>query len=126
MPGVFVVSLDFELRWEVLYRRGGVADYDANVLGVRQAIPAMLDLFHDYEIHATWATVGLLFFSNKEDLLLSCPQVLESADSTKVVTCAAFALPPPSDFLPRQPRRNTEDVVIPFPTPHACEALLQV
>src|SRR5580700_10109634 len=45
------------------------------------------------------------------------PQGLESADSTKVVTCAAFALPPPSDFLPRQPRRSSEDVVIPFPLP---------
>src|ERR1700680_2487785 len=45
------------------------------------------------------------------------PQGLESADSTKVVTCAAFALPPPSDFLPRQARRNSEDVVIQFPLP---------
>src|ERR1700719_4519094 len=42
------------------------------------------------------------------------PQGLESADSTKVVTCAAVAPPPPSDFLPRQPRRSSEDVVIPF------------
>src|SRR6202521_1539202 len=42
------------------------------------------------------------------------PQGLESADSTKVVTCAAFALLPPSDFPPRRPRRNSADVVIPF------------
>src|SRR6267143_580613 len=41
----------------------------------------------------------------------------ESAGSTKVVTCAVFALLRPSDFLPRQPRRNSEDVVIPFPLP---------
>src|ERR1700730_9578684 len=45
------------------------------------------------------------------------PQDLESAGSTKVVTCGVFALLPPSDFLPRQPRRSSEDVVIPFPTP---------
>src|SRR3984957_8684138 len=45
------------------------------------------------------------------------PQDLESADSTKVVTCAVFAPPPPSGFLPRQPRRSSEDVVIPFPLP---------
>src|SRR6267143_1904223 len=43
------------------------------------------------------------------------PQGLESADSTKVVRCAAFALLPPSDFPPRRPPRNSEDVVIPFP-----------
>src|SRR5467141_1760885 len=45
------------------------------------------------------------------------PQDLESADSTKVVTCAVFALLLPSHFRPRQPRRNSEDVVIPFPLP---------
>src|SRR2546422_11056035 len=45
------------------------------------------------------------------------PQDLESADSTKVATCAAFAVPPPSDFPRRQPRRSNEDVVIPFPHP---------
>src|ERR1700693_3000118 len=42
------------------------------------------------------------------------PQDLESADLAKVVTCAAFALLPPSDFPPRRPRRNSADVVIPF------------
>src|ERR1700682_1950350 len=74
MPGIFVVSLDFELRWGTLYQHG-TSDYEANVLGVRQAIPAMLNLFREYEIHATWATVGLLFFSNKEDMVRGCPQV---------------------------------------------------
>src|SRR5216684_7938632 len=45
------------------------------------------------------------------------PQDLESADLTKVVTCAAFALLPPSDFPPVRPRRNSADVVIPFSIP---------
>src|ERR1700688_5217330 len=45
------------------------------------------------------------------------PQGLESADSTRVAMCAAFAVPPPSGFPRRQPRRNNEDVVIPFPLP---------
>src|SRR5271156_5078906 len=45
------------------------------------------------------------------------PQDLESADSTTVVTCAVFALPPPLDFPPRRPRRNSADVVIPFSLP---------
>src|SRR5216683_246540 len=53
------------------------------------------------------------------------PQDLESAGLVKVVTCAAFALLPPSDFRPPQPRRNSEDVVIPFPDPmlvrHQCQ-----
>src|SRR6266851_7101219 len=45
------------------------------------------------------------------------PQDLESADSTKAATCAAFAELPPSSFPLRQPRRSSEDVVIPFPLP---------
>ena len=74
MTGIFVVSLDFELMWGVLNQRSR-SDYEANILGVRQAIPAMLKLFREYEIHATWATVGFLFFSNKEDMIRGCPQV---------------------------------------------------
>jgi peptidoglycan/xylan/chitin deacetylase (PgdA/CDA1 family) len=84
MPGIFVVSLDFELMWGVLYRRDGVADYDANILGVRQAIPEMLNLFSKYEIHATWATVGLLFFSNKEDMLRGCPQAKPAYQNSRL------------------------------------------
>src|SRR5216684_8344323 len=49
--------------------------------------------------------------------LLVRSQDLESAGSRKVVTCAVFALLPPSDFLPPRPRRNSEGVVIPFLTP---------
>src|SRR6201993_1991396 len=44
-------------------------------------------------------------------------QDLESADSTKVATCAAFAVLPPSGFPLRLPRRSNEDVVVPFPLP---------
>jgi peptidoglycan/xylan/chitin deacetylase (PgdA/CDA1 family) len=49
--------------------------YQANILGVRQAVPAMLELFREYEIHVTWATVGLLFFSHKDDMVRGCLQV---------------------------------------------------
>src|SRR5216683_4515942 len=56
---------------------------------------------------------------------LARSQDLESVDLTKVVTCAAFALLPPSDFLPQPPRRNSEGVVIPLSTPmlmrHRCQ-----
>src|SRR5580692_8531315 len=44
-------------------------------------------------------------------------QDLESADSTRVAMCAAFAVPPPSGFPRRQPQRSNEDVVIPFALP---------
>lgn len=70
--GALVISLDFELWW-------GVRDhipfdrYRANLLGVRQAVPAMLQLFADHGIHATWATVGLLFCNGREEALRNVP-----------------------------------------------------
>src|SRR5260370_14333993 len=45
------------------------------------------------------------------------PQDLESADSTKVATYAAFAAQPPLGFPRRQPQRSSEDAAIPFRTP---------
>jgi len=73
-PGTFVISLDFELYWGV---RDVVQlkDYRQNLLGVRQAVPAMLRLFTDYELRVTWATVGLLFFDEKADMLAHLPVV---------------------------------------------------
>ena len=47
--------------------------YGRNVLGVRQAVPRMLDLFVAHGIHATWATVGFVFCEGKDELLASLP-----------------------------------------------------
>jgi peptidoglycan/xylan/chitin deacetylase (PgdA/CDA1 family) len=68
----FVISLDFELFWGVRDKRT-IRDYGENILGVRQAIPAMLALFRAYRVHATWAAVGLLLFDTKKDLLDHLP-----------------------------------------------------
>ena len=54
-----VISLDFELFWGVTDSRT-IDNYGANIAGEWQAIPAILALFKKYEIHATWATVGML------------------------------------------------------------------
>ena len=74
-PGGFVISLDFELHWGVRDHRS-VDQYRENLLGVRQAVPAILELFERYGIHATWATVGFLFFANLEDLKAALPDEL--------------------------------------------------
>lgn len=71
--GHFVVSLDFELFW-------GMTDattlnaYGKNVLGVRTAIPRMLELFTRYGIHATWGAVGMAMCRNKNELLSLLPR----------------------------------------------------
>jgi peptidoglycan/xylan/chitin deacetylase (PgdA/CDA1 family) len=70
--GAFVISLDFELHW-------GVCDaltvdaYRENLLGAREVIPRILALFEEFGIHATWATVGFLFFGRREDLVAALP-----------------------------------------------------
>jgi hypothetical protein len=65
--GIFTISLDFELHWGVSHRLS-VNDYKDNLLGTRDAIKGILDLFQKYEIHATWATVGFLFCENKAEI----------------------------------------------------------
>lgn len=70
--GTLVVSLDFELHWGVRDSRP-LDRYRQNLLGVRSAVPAMLKLFGQYGIHATWAAVGFIFFEKKDDLLAALP-----------------------------------------------------
>lgn len=69
-----VISLDFELFWG-RFDTATLDGYRTNLLGVRQAVPRLLQVFESRGIHATWATVGFLFFDNKLDLLNSLPDV---------------------------------------------------
>lgn len=70
--GAFVISLDFELFWGMRDKRT-IEGYGANILGVRTALPRMLDAFDAHRVKATFATVGLLFFATREDLLRGSP-----------------------------------------------------
>jgi peptidoglycan/xylan/chitin deacetylase (PgdA/CDA1 family) len=70
--GRFVISLDFELHWGVRDKRT-LSGYRDNLLGVRKAIPAMLDKFDEFGIRATVATVGFLFFDRRDELLAALP-----------------------------------------------------
>ncbi|AMJ68018.1 hypothetical protein AXW84_04515 [Hymenobacter sp. PAMC 26628] len=79
MPGALVISLDFEINWGVRDQQT-LAQYGPNLLGVRQAVPAMLALFAEYGLHATWATVGLLFFSTKAEMMANLPAVRPTYD----------------------------------------------
>jgi len=75
--GIFIISLDFELNWGV-HDVFSLEMYRENILGVREAIPRMLGAFNQFDIHATWATVGMLCFENKKDLLLHLPTLQPS------------------------------------------------
>ncbi len=70
--GIFTISLDFELYWGVRDHRR-LEDYGDQVRKVHTIVPRMLDLFKQYGIHATWATVGFLFSENKAGLEQNFP-----------------------------------------------------
>lgn len=72
MSGQFVISLDFELLWGVRDHSDKQA-YGQNVLGARDAVPRMLELFAARDIRATWATVGFLFCATKDELMAALP-----------------------------------------------------
>jgi hypothetical protein len=67
-PGALVISLDFELHWGV---RDRVTRDDAlygRFPAARNAVRDMLDVFTARHIRATWATVGFLFASTRDEL----------------------------------------------------------
>ena len=70
--GYLVISLDFELFWGMADRYT-LEEYGDNVLGVRTALPHILERFSAHGIHATWATVGMLMARNHDELLMLLP-----------------------------------------------------
>lgn len=73
--GAFAISLDFELYWGVRDKRS-IQQYKNNLQGVHEAIPQLLHLFEKYNIHATWAIVGFLFYKNIKELKIDIPNSL--------------------------------------------------
>ncbi len=57
---IFTVSLDFELHWG-RFDKYRLEEYLSYYQGTRKVIPQILHLFEKSGIHATWATVGMLF-----------------------------------------------------------------
>lgn len=70
--GTLIISLDFELVWGVLDFIE--SDEKKKFLATRKIVPALLELFKEHQIHATWAAVGFLFFESRSDLFASLPE----------------------------------------------------
>jgi peptidoglycan/xylan/chitin deacetylase (PgdA/CDA1 family) len=66
--GAFVISLDFELHWGVRDIHPVSSGYMASIRGARAAIPRLLELFVEYGVAATWATVGFLMAESRNEL----------------------------------------------------------
>jgi peptidoglycan/xylan/chitin deacetylase (PgdA/CDA1 family) len=73
-PGALVISLDFELHWGV---RDHVTRDDAlygRLPDARRAVVDMLEVFKTRHISATWATVGFLFASTRDEIERHAPR----------------------------------------------------
>jgi len=68
----FFISLDFELYWG-LRDKLPLEKYKNNLLHVHSVVPELLKLFREFDIHATWATVGFLFYESFERLRADLP-----------------------------------------------------
>lgn len=65
--GSFVISLDFEIHWGVSDHHT-IESYNENLRNVPSVVTRTLQLFSQHNIHATWATVGMLFCQSKAEL----------------------------------------------------------
>ncbi|CAH0998974.1 hypothetical protein LEM8419_00269 [Neolewinella maritima] len=71
-----IISLDFELHWGV-FDHVALDEAGRNYfLRTRELVHTLLDRFQQKDIHATWATVGLLFARTKADILATLPDEL--------------------------------------------------
>lgn len=81
--GAFVISLDFELYWGLRDVRPLDRALRRYLLAAREAIPHLLDILHERDFRATWATVGFLFARDREELIAHVPDLLPTyADAT--------------------------------------------
>ncbi len=67
-----IISLDVELYWGML-DKVDIENARDHLLGVREAVPSILSLFEKYDIHATWAIVGFVFFDTRDELIAGLP-----------------------------------------------------
>lgn len=67
-----------------MFDKVSVENYKDNILGVRKALPEILRIFEDYQIFATWATVGFLFAENRSELMDNIPQTAPNYKHTEL------------------------------------------
>jgi hypothetical protein len=83
-PGVFTISLDFELHWGCFERMDLNDAEQEYFLNTRKIIPEKLELFAANDIHVTWAAVGMLYRKNKTEWEGNKPGILPTFENPKV------------------------------------------
>lgn len=83
-PGALVISLDFELYWGMRDHEEGHGVVAADLVTSRGHVRQLADLFAERSVHATWATVGLLFASSRQELLPYLPTIRPRYERTEL------------------------------------------
>ncbi|CAL66964.1 polysaccharide deacetylase family protein [Christiangramia forsetii] len=86
--GALVISLDFELLWGVFDKVNWIEKKEY-FLNTRKLIPEILELFKEYNIACTWATVGMLFNYDWDDWNSNIPKILPDYDNS-ALSCYSY------------------------------------
>jgi peptidoglycan/xylan/chitin deacetylase (PgdA/CDA1 family) len=85
------ISLDFELHWgrfdKVVLDQNGKSYFE----NTRYAFPKMVDLFLQYDVHVTWAAVGMLYNQNGSEWRANQPKELPTYNDQKYSSYAWVA-----------------------------------
>lgn len=73
--GTLVISLDYELMWGMIDCATKDGYGQTHVKKVPEVITRMISLFEKYDVHTTFATVGMIMYPNATTLLADIPQV---------------------------------------------------
>ena len=65
-------------------RQAQPATFNQYFINTRKVIPEMLGLFEKYDIHVTWAGVGMLMHKNRESLIKNFPSQLPSYENKEL------------------------------------------
>jgi len=71
--GALVISLDFEMLWGMRDHTSLESSYAQTIKKVPEVSEKLLALFQKYQVHATWATVGLLMADEEEKRVQNLP-----------------------------------------------------
>ncbi len=91
MPSILNISLDFELHWgrfdKVVLDQKGKTYFE----NTRYAFPKMVDLFLQYDVHVTWAAVGMLYNQNATEWRANQPKEFPTYNDPKYSSYAWVA-----------------------------------
>ena len=82
MSSKFIISLDFELFWGVSASKK-FSSYRKKIEETTDSLPLILNLFKEYDIHSTWAIVGMMMCENYNQWKELRPSIYPSYDNSK-------------------------------------------